>query len=48
MLQRWLASALLYCEKQFNRLTGYKDIDQVIKNINLEFADLTEIFEEAA
>jgi len=48
MLQRWLASALLYCEKQFNRLTGYKDIDQLIKNIDLEFADQTEIFEKAA
>lgn len=48
MLQRWLASALLYCEKQFNRLTGYKDIDQVIKNIDLAFADPIQSFEKAA
>lgn len=48
MLQRWLASALLYCEKQFNRLTGYKDIDQLIKNIDLEFTDPIEKFEKAA
>lgn len=48
MLQRWLASALLYCEKQFNRLTGYKDIEQVIKNIDIEFADPAEIFQKAA
>jgi len=48
MLQRWLASALLYCEKQFNRLTGYKEIEQVIKNIDLEFAGPIEIFEKAA
>lgn len=34
MLQRWLASALLYCENQFNWLTGYKDIHQLIKNRN--------------
>ena len=48
MLQRWLASALLYCEKQFHRLVGYKDIEQVIKNIDIEFADPIEIFEKAA
>ena len=48
MLQRWLASALLYCEKQFHRLVGYKDIDQVIKNIDIEFADSIEIFDKAA
>ena len=48
MLQRWLASALLYCEKQFNRLVGYKEIEQVIKNIDIEFADPIEIFEKAA
>lgn len=48
MLQRWLASALLYYEKQFNRLTGYKDIDQVIKNIDLAFADPIQSFEKAA
>ena len=48
MLQRWLASALLYCEKQFNRLSGYKDIDEVIKNIDIEFAEPAEIFQKAA
>lgn len=48
MLQRWLASALLYCEKQFHRLVGYKDIEQVIKNIDIEFADLVENFQKAA
>lgn len=48
MLQRWLASALLYCEKQFHRLVGYKDIEQVIKNIEIEFADLVENFQKAA
>lgn len=48
MLHRWLASALLYCEKQFNRVVGYKDIAEVIKNIDIEFADPIEIFEKAA
>lgn len=48
MLQRWLASALFYCEKQFHRLVGYKDIEQLIKNIDIEFADPIEIFDKAA
>ena len=48
MLQRWLASALLYCEKQFNKVGGYKEIEQVIANIDLEFADTIQIFEKAA
>jgi len=26
MLQRWLGSVLLYCEKQFNRVRGYQEV----------------------
>lgn len=33
MLQRWLGSVLLYCEGQFHRLDGYRDIAQAIVNI---------------
>jgi putative transposase len=42
MLQRWLGSVLLYCEKQFNRVRGYQEIDRVIINIDNEFADQNE------
>ncbi len=48
MLQRWLGSVLLYCEKQFHRVAGYKEIEQVIANIDLEFADQIEIVEKVA
>lgn len=41
MLQRWLGSVLLYCEKQFNRVRGYQEIDRVIVNIDSEFATQT-------
>lgn len=33
MLQRWLGSVLLYCEGQFKKVEGYKDIAQAIANI---------------
>jgi transposase-like protein len=42
MLQRWLGSVLLYCEKQFNRVRGYQEIELVIANIDNELADQTE------
>jgi transposase-like protein len=42
MLQRWLGSVLLYCEKQFNRVRGYQEIDCVIANIDKEFSAQTE------
>src|SRR3990167_8417354 len=48
MSQRWLGSVLLYCEKQFNKVRGYQEINQVITNIDLEFADLTENLQKAA
>lgn len=33
MMQRWLASVLLYSEKGFRRIKGYASIPEVIKNI---------------
>jgi transposase-like protein len=33
MMQRWLASVLLYSEKRFRRIKGYASIPEVIKNI---------------
>lgn len=33
MAQRWLASVLLHCEKGFRRIKGYRDIPQIIANI---------------
>jgi transposase-like protein len=33
MLQRWLGSVLLYCEGQFKKVEGYKEIAQAIANI---------------
>lgn len=42
MLQRWLGSVLLYCEKQFNRVRGYQEIDSVIANIDIVLADQSE------
>lgn len=36
MLQRWLGAVLLHCEKQFYRIRGYDEIDQVIVNIESE------------
>ena len=41
MLQRWLGSVLLYCEKQFNRVRGH-EIERVTANIENEFAVQTE------
>jgi putative transposase len=48
MLQRWLGSVLLYCEKQFNRVRGHQEIDCVITNIDKEFSAQTGKFEMAA
>ncbi len=36
MIQRWLASVLLYCEKRFKRVKGYALIPEVIRNIEME------------
>ena len=36
MMQRWLASVLLYCEKRFRRVNGYVLIPEVIRNIKAE------------
>ena len=33
MMQRWLASVLLYSEKRFRRIKGYASIPEVIENI---------------
>ncbi len=33
MMQRWLASVLLYSERGFKRVKGYASIPEVIKNI---------------
>ncbi|WP_028893218.1 IS256 family transposase [Syntrophorhabdus aromaticivorans] len=33
MAQRWLASVLFHCEKGFRRIKGYRDIPQVLINI---------------
>lgn len=39
MMQRWLASALLYCEKGFYRVRGYASIKEVMAAIDREDAD---------
>ena len=36
MMQRWLASVLLYCEKGFQRIKGFAAIKEVIANIDSE------------
>ena len=36
MMQRWLASVLLYCEKGFRRIKGYASISIVIRQIEAE------------
>jgi hypothetical protein len=36
MLQRWLGTVLLYCENQFRTVKGFKEIAQVIANIEAE------------
>ena len=39
MLQRWLGTVLLYCEKQFRRVKGVAGIAQVIATIEAEHAE---------
>jgi hypothetical protein len=39
MLQRWLGTVLLYCEKQFRRVKGVAGIAQVIATIKAEHAE---------
>ncbi len=39
MLQRWLRTVLLYCEKQFRRVNGVAEIAQVISTIEAEHAE---------
>ena len=34
MMQRWLASVLLYCEKRFHRVKGYASIAEVLRQID--------------
>jgi transposase-like protein len=36
MLQRWLASVLLYCEQRFHKVRGYQEISAVVSNIEDE------------
>jgi len=42
MMQRWLASALLDCERRFRRVKGYALIPEVIKNIEAAEEENTE------
>jgi transposase-like protein len=46
MMQRWLASVLLYSEKRFRRIKGYASIPEVIENI--EVSDKNEYIERKA
>lgn len=39
MLQRWLGSVLLYCERCFNKVRGFDGIAQVIATIEVEQAE---------
>lgn len=39
MMQRWLASVLLYCEGGFNRIKGFASIPDVIAYIEAEQED---------
>jgi putative transposase len=39
MIQRWLGSVLLHCEKGFNRIRGYADIAAVVAAVEAEQAD---------
>jgi hypothetical protein len=34
MMQRWLASVLLHCEKGFKRIKGYASLPDVISNMD--------------
>ncbi len=36
MSQRWLAAVCLHCEKGFKRVKGYKDINEVVRRIEVE------------
>ncbi|MEO5359594.1 MAG: hypothetical protein H7843_04005 [Nitrospirota bacterium] len=35
MMQRWLASVLIHCEKRFKRVKGYAFTEEVIRNIEV-------------
>jgi len=39
MLQRWLGTVLLYCEKRFKRVKGFVEIAQVMATIEVEQAE---------
>ncbi len=39
MAQRWLAGVLVHCEKGFKRIKGYRDIGQIVMNIQAEQED---------
>ena len=47
MSQRWLAAVLLYCEKGFHKVKGYRDIEGVIANIE-KMHEEQEAFQTAA
>jgi Transposase, Mutator family. len=36
MMQRWLAAVLMYCEKRFQKVSGFAFIEDVIRNIEAE------------
>jgi len=37
--QRWLASVLLHCEKEFHRVKGFASIGEVMATIDIEQED---------
>ncbi len=39
MSQRWLATVCLHCEKGFKRVKGYRDINEVVRRIEVEQAE---------
>lgn len=47
MMQRWLGSVLLYCEKGFRRVKGYESIAQAVENIEADLGEKLELKEAA-
>jgi len=43
MLQRWLGTVLLYCEEQFRTVKGFKEIAQVMANIDAEQMEMPQL-----
>ena len=48
MRQRWLAAILLYCEKSFRTVKGYRDINRVVINIEKDLLEQNENLMKAA